>query len=142
MKGLPGLIKIEQQQLEAKRKALADLENLMDQRRAQIREIERDIETEGRIAEEAPDTALAFARFLTAAMAKKRTVLEAIDKLEGEIDAARSEVADAYRELRKYELAHEKAEEVEALKRRRRDQVKMDDLGLTLHRRKAAGDLG
>lgn len=142
MKGLTGLIKVEQQQLETKRKALADLEQQRAQCENQLVEIARDIEAEGRVAEEAPDTALDYSRFLTAAMARRRNVQSTIDSLDRDIEIARGAVADAYRELRKYELAHERAEKARALTRRRRDQTKMDDIGMTLHRRKAGGDLG
>lgn len=142
MKGLTGLIKVEQQQLETKRKALADLEQQRAQCENQLVEIARDIEAEGRVAEESPETALAYSRFLTAAMTRRRNVQATIDGLDRDIEGARAAVADAYRELRKYELAHERAEEARALTRRRRDQAKMDDIGLTLHRRKASGDLG
>lgn len=135
MRGLAELVRIEQQKLERERKKLADLEELAVRYRAQLESITREIHNEAGTARQFPDTAHAFGPFVSAALSRKRSVQAGINSVRQQIDQAKEDVAAAYRELKKFELAHQHEVEATALKLRRREQATLDELALRPHQK-------
>lgn len=139
MKGLAGLIDIERHELDEKRKALAELQDRTDQCRAQLDLIARRIEEEGGVVGDSVQSAAAFSAFLFGAMSRRRGIEQTIVQLENDIAAARDEVVEAFRQVKKLETVREREMDKEALLQRRRDQAVSDEVGLTMHRAKTTG---
>lgn len=134
MKGLAGLIDIERNELDVKRKALAELQGRADGYRAQLDLIAARIEEEGAVAGESVEAAAAFSAFLFSAMSRRRGIEQTIAQLENEIAVARDDVVDSFRQFKKLETVREREMEKEALRQRRRDQAATDEVGLSMHR--------
>ena len=138
MKGLPGLIRIGRQDMEVCRKALADLESQIAQTRYQISSLNQRVLAEGEHTGQTVEEARAFSAFLSASLTRKAALEETLERLRIDAEDAREKVADAYREVRKLELAEQRDQERAALETRRREQAVLDDIGLSMHRRNGA----
>ena len=64
-----------------------------------------------------------------------------IANLEQETEATREEVTEAFGELKKYEVASDNQESLESDKRKRRERINLDELGVSIYRRsRVAGE--
>lgn len=136
------LLRISRWRLDEKRQKLADLERLADRLRDDLTRLDEGIETEQRVAESDPEMRRAFPAFLEAEQQRRRQIEKSIADVGQEIESAREEVAEAFREFKKYELAKSNRETRERKARDRREQSRLDELGAQLHRRKTDGGDG
>lgn len=136
MNSFDSLLRISRWHLDEKRQKLADLERLAQRLRDDLERLDEGIETEKRIAQQDEEARRTFPAFLKAEQERRRRIEKSIADVQHEIEIAREEVAEAFREFKKYELA--KTTQDERLRRQatRREQARMDELGMQLHRRK------
>jgi len=136
MSSFDSLLRISRWHLDEKRQKLADLERLAQRLRDDLERLDEGIETEKRIAQQDEEARRTFPAFLKAEQERRRRIEKSIADVQHEIEVAREEVAEAFREFKKYELA--KTTQDERLRRQasRREQARMDELGMQLHRRK------
>jgi flagellar protein FliJ len=137
MKGLPGLIQLNQWKVDEQRRKVTELEILSERLADEVAQLQSDIEREGRNSGEDMESSRAFSAFLTGAMAQRETLRGSIADLQLQISAAKDDLADAYRELKSYEVAQAKRDSREARKQELRDRVKMDEIGMSMFRRKS-----
>lgn len=135
MKGLPGLIQLNQWKVDEQRRKVTDLEILSERLAAEVMQLQDDIDREGRNSGESLENSQAFSAFLKGAMAQRETLRGSIDDLQDQISTAKDDLADAYRELKSYEVAQAKRDTREARKQELRDRVKMDEIGMGIFRR-------
>jgi flagellar export protein FliJ len=130
MRGLPSLIKMRGLQLDEKRRKLAELERmraaLIERREA----IDAEIAKEKASAEAKPETQADFGAFLQGALKRRATLERSIADVERESEAANDEVAEAYRELKKFELVKQREDADALLEGNRREQAQLDEIGL------------
>jgi len=139
MKGLPGLIQLNQWKVDEQRRKVTELEILSERLAAEVTQLQVDIDREGRNSGESLENSQAFSAFLKGAMTQRETLRGSIADLRGQISAGKDELADAYRELKSYEVAQAKRDTREARKRELRDRVKMDEIGMGIFRRNSGG---
>lgn len=135
MKGLPGLIQLNKWKVDEQRRKVTELEILSERLADQVAQLQSDIEREGRTSGESFEASQAYSAFLAAAMTRRETLRGSIADLQQQISAAKDDLADAYRELKSYEVAQAKRDSREARKQELRDRVKMDEIGLGMFRR-------
>lgn len=142
MKPLDQLARISRWRLDEKRQKLLDLERLAERLRADLRRLEEGLAAERKLAAEDELARRAFPAFLEAELDRKARLQKSIADVDGEIEQAREELSDTFRESKKFELA--KANQDERLRRHRdhAEQGALDELGTQLHRRnKSDGDI-
>tara|TARA_R110000787_G_scaffold178162_2_gene290070 strand:- start:131 stop:547 length:417 start_codon:yes stop_codon:yes gene_type:complete len=137
MKGLPGLIRLNQWKVDEQRRRVTDLEILADELAGQVAELELQLEREGRMAGDDVASRQAFSSFLKGALSRREKLQGSIADLGQQISDAKDGLADAYRELKSYEIAQANRDRRETHKAALRERVKMDEIGMGLHRRKA-----
>ena len=138
MKSLPTLIRLRQQELDEKRLALTRLETEAATIKSMIATLEAEVACETEAARGDAISTFGFGSYLASARAR-RTGLEARLAEVGELIAvAADEVAEAFREMKRFELAQTFAEQREAATSARREQAILDDVGLTGYRRARA----
>lgn len=137
MKGLPGLIRLHQWKVDEQRRKVTELEILADQLESQVSRLQEDIEREGRTSGEDVAASAAFSAFLKGALQRRENLRGSIEEVRQQISDAKDELADAYRELKSYEIAQANRDRREAQKRGLRERIKMDELGLAMYRRQA-----
>lgn len=139
MSALDQLVRVHRWELDEKRRTLSDLERLADKLRADLTALDQEIERERALASRSLDTRRAFNSYIEAANERRETLARSIEQIEREIETARNEVNAAFQEVKKYELARANELRRENERLRRREQAQLDELGLTLHRRREAG---
>ncbi len=144
MTALGSLVRVHSWALNEKRQKLAGLEELADKMHQDLAQLEAELNNEQRAVAGSMEGAIAFPAFVAAALERRKKLRESIAALGLAIDAARTEVREAYQEVKKYELAQDNYQRREREKVARRERRELDELGANMHRRKKAsgGDGG
>ncbi len=138
MTALGSLVRVHSWALNEKRQMLAGLEKLADKMHQDLEQLEAELNNEQRAAAGSIEGTIAFPAFVAAALERRKKLRESIADLGLAIDAARAEVREAFREVKKYELAQDNHERREREKVARRERRELDELGASMHRRKKA----
>tara|TARA_R110002072_G_scaffold727_15_gene5352 strand:- start:7315 stop:7737 length:423 start_codon:yes stop_codon:yes gene_type:complete len=133
---LPNLMRLNRWKLDEKRRLLGEMEKLAEQIQQDILALDQAVEQEKAVATNSTQLATGFTAFYEAALQRRENLKTSMAQVMGKIDQAREEVAQSFRELKKYELAHANMEKKKKQKLSRKEQSFLDDLGLELHRRK------
>jgi flagellar biosynthesis chaperone FliJ len=136
VKGLPGLIRLSQFKLDEARRQLASLETLADDFRRQIAALDADLRREADVARESEEGARLYAAFLTVARTRRQRLDTSLAEVTRQASEAHVHVTSAYQELKRYQLALETREKQQAVRERRVDQIRTDEVGLNLFRRR------
>jgi flagellar export protein FliJ len=135
MKGLPTLIRVRQWELEEKRRKLADLEGLAAQLDEAIARLDDEVRMEQGIAGASTEVNFAYAPYAQAAIERRRTLVASLQDVRQQIEAAREEVAMAFQELKKYEIAQDNRRKRARVEANRREQIVLDEIAIESHRR-------
>lgn len=135
MKGLPGLIQLNQWKVDEQRRKVTELEILSERLSDEVDQLQADIEREGRSSGDSVEASQAFSAFLAGAMVQREKLQGSIADLQLQISAAKDDLADVYRELKTYEVAQANRDAREHRKQELRDRVKMDEIGMGIYRR-------
>ncbi|MGB0683062.1 MAG: flagellar export protein FliJ [Magnetovibrionaceae bacterium] len=137
---LKNLIKLAEWRVDEKRRRLGDFLRMLDDLHDRARRLEQEMVREQAEALHAPTEAgLFYGTYANQVIARRERIQETIRMTEAEVDKAREELAEEFRDLKKYELAQAARDEKEALEQSRREQAFLDELGMQAHRRKAGG---
>jgi flagellar export protein FliJ len=140
MSALDTMVRVHRWILDEKRQKLADIERFVDRMRLDLTKLDENLAKERAIADQSPDARLAYSSFVAAAVERRRRLLGSIENLEREANHARDEVNEAFHELKKYETARENADERERKQQKKRDQLALDETGVSLYRRRNGAD--
>ncbi|MBL28738.1 MAG: hypothetical protein CMM50_14420 [Rhodospirillaceae bacterium] len=139
MKGLPTLIKLNQRELDVRRRRLSFLENRLDTLLASRAALEARLIVEQQVATGSEEVIYAYGSYASRYLTEKETLTKQIAKAEEEVAKARDAVAEAYGEVKKYELAQAARDRREQAELERAERIELDDLGLEIHRRRDDG---
>ncbi len=135
MSTLGSLVRVHTWALDEKRQTLAGMERLAEKLENDLRDLEAELLRERSAATGSVEGTIAFPAFVAAALERRKKLLVSIANLELAIEAAREEVRESYREVKKYELARDNHERRERDRLALRERNTLDELGMTLHRR-------
>ena len=135
MNGLDGLIRLNKWKLDEKRLALAELERLAQRLRDQLSALERELAAEQKIAAGSLEAGIAYAHYANAVIGRRMTLSKSLAEVEGQIRLALDEVAEAFRDLKKFDIVKARRDRESAEKAKRLQQAQLDEMGLQLHRR-------
>lgn len=136
MNSLKTVIRLHKWQLDEKRRALVELQNLRDHLQMEIHRLEEEVGREAALASQDFEAARAFPNYAKMARTRHDKLDQSVAKVDEQIAAANEEVAEAYRELKKFELAEEEREKREALKLRRKQEAVLDETASIRFRRR------
>ena len=141
MKGLKSLIRLHKFRLDERRRGLQELETLRQRLNAMLARLKAEVSAEKRTVESAPEMAFAFADYAASARERRLKLIDSVDETERQIEQARDAVNQAFQELKKYEITQANRERLAAQRAARLEQAKLDEIGLTVYRRRdrAAG---
>lgn len=138
MRGLDGIIRLRKWQLDEVRRALADLEKMRADLIADLDQLANEVDREQTVAADDPATAN-YGAYARGVIDRRETLRRSIGEVDQAIKAKRDEVTEAFRELKKYEIATARAHERELLAADRREQAEGDEVGLQIYRRRNRG---
>lgn len=141
MSRLDSIIRLHRWQLDEKRRRLVELQAMADDTRRRIATLDREIREEAKSADAAggeahPGSWQAYARTMRERRENLEVTLCTIDSQVGEINEA---IAEAFQELKKFELISEARARRVRETAARREQFALDEMALTGFRRSSAG---
>jgi flagellar export protein FliJ len=147
VKGLATLIRLGRWKLDEERRHLGALEAQSARLAAEVTRLERELDAESALAGQSVDGAVAYSRYLAANVAARRELAGSIAGLAGQIATVRDSIAQAYREVKAYELVAEDRRRKQRKSDLRRERIRLDEIGATVRRRQdgyaaASGDDG
>ena len=136
MTDLRGLIRLYRLELDEKQRVLAGLYNREDQLRADAARLEEEIKAEQQTAQAHFEVSFGYARFAQAALNRRDQIARAISHVQSEVAAATEELAEAFQELKRYELAQEERQRQEKQKQRHKENELLDETAAIGFRRR------
>lgn len=128
---LNSLIRLHEWRVDGKRRALGDLLGVVVDLEQQARRLEEDLANEQGVARASPDEAgFMYGNYAHAVILHRERIAESIAATENNIAAAREALNEAYRNLKKYELAQRARDGRAARERERAEQMVLDELGV------------
>lgn len=135
-KGLKTLIRLSKFNVDEKRRTLTALQTREDQVVEEIRRAEEQLVREQQMASENQAVAFAFPAYYRAWAQQRHALEQALTAVRQQIEAARDELAEAFREQKTYEVTQANREKREREEADRKEQIFLDEIGLNMHRRK------
>lgn len=139
MKGLGTLIRLRKQALDDSRKVLTELERQDDALTARLAAFEAELVAEAERVRGDADASYGYGSYLAGTRLRRADIERRRAELAGHIDAARDRVAEAYRDLKRFEHAQAMAEETARKDAGRREQAALDEVALASFRRSRQG---
>lgn len=138
-KNLKGLIRLHQWMVDEKRRKLGDLLKMLAELEDQSKRLEAEVVEEQKAASNAPETAgFLYGNYARHVIERRERLARSIASTEAQIATAREELNEAYRELKKFQVAQDVRDRRESLEAARREQNVLDEVGLDIHRRRRA----
>lgn len=142
MSSLKTIIRLHKWQLDEKRRALAELQNLADRLKAELERLKEEVANEQETARNNPDFAFNYANYAQAAMERGRRLTQSLGQVDVQIAVATDQMAEAFQELKRYELAEEERLKREKEKQKRKDANMLDETALVGFRRRQQDENG
>ncbi|MDH3737576.1 MAG: hypothetical protein OER92_00175 [Alphaproteobacteria bacterium] len=138
MKSLPTLIRLKQEALDEKRLVLTRFETEAASIKSLIENVDIEVACESEAARGDANSAFGYGSYLTRARARRSGLEARLAAVDAKMAVAADDVADAFREMKRFELAQSFADQREAAELARREQAELDDVGLSGYRRARA----
>lgn len=130
-KGLETIIRLNEWNVDQKRRKLGEILNLIAGFEAEAQKLEEDLKKEQAIAAASPGEAgFAYGNFAERVIDRRAIIQMSIQQLELDAAAAREDVSEAYRELKKYEKALEARKKREEKELARKEQLELDEVAM------------
>ena len=130
MKSIQTLIKLQQRQLDEKRRVLKHLQEKEELLRAKKEELKCSIIEERKKASGDLQASVTLPAFIKMTQQNIEIVGEQITLTQAQAETVRNEIAEIFGELKRYEIYDEIKEAEATLKESQREQKEMDEMGL------------
>jgi flagellar export protein FliJ len=137
MSALESLIRVHRWQLDERRRYLSGLDALAERLRADALRVEEEARGEARAAGLFPEAGRTYPLFIRVLIERRRKIERSIAEVEAQIEEAREAVSEAFREVKRYELAAANRARDAQSRVARRQRREEDALAIDLHRRKS-----
>lgn len=129
------LIRLARFKVEELQKQMSELDRSKAALNGQIERLEASVPEEQAAATQSKDGYLAYGSYAQAVIKRKENIRLSLDEVETQVDALRERLAEAFQELKKYELLEERrlARAEQAV--RSAEQDELDEIAQTSHRR-------
>ena len=139
MSALETLIRVHRWQLDERRQQLGELDRLADKLRLERRRLDEEDAAEQRAAALSHEASLAYPSY-AAALRDRRAKLDAsIAEVDDQILRARDALAEAFQEVKRYELAASNRAKRARDALTRKQTIEQDEIAIQMHRRNRAG---
>ncbi len=130
MKSRKSLIQLRRFEVDERRQTVADIENMLEDLKQMVVDLERQIEVEQEKAGVSDVNHFAYPTFAKAAIQRRDNLQNSIKELEAKLEEARGDLAEAFEELKKVELIEERDAERMRSHNAAREQVELDEIAL------------
>ena len=138
MRTLETLIRVQKRQLDQLRRELAGLEQLAVDLRQQAADLEKEVVQQQGLARTTAEGAFAYPGYARQVIARREKVAASIADVDDRLAAMRERVAEAFQELKRYDIVLSNRRLQARMEADRREQLQLDEMGLEAHRRRHA----
>jgi flagellar biosynthesis chaperone FliJ len=136
-KGLKTLIRLAKWNVDEKQRVLVALQGREDEILEAIRQAEESLIREQQVAaEDSVGVGFVYASFANAWLARREQLFQMLEQVRREIIVARDALADAFNQLKTYEITQRERERRAQAERDKKEQTFLDEIGLNIHRRR------
>ena len=140
MTALSSLIRLHRWQVDERKRDLATLEVLAGTLASERQKLEAEDLRERAVAAASPEAAFAYAGYAKLMIERRAKLEQSQQEVAERIARARDALAEAFQELKRYEVAAANRAKLQEQREGKRQQQIMDDLGVEGFRRKTAGE--
>jgi flagellar export protein FliJ len=136
---LDSLIRLYKWQLDERRQQVAELERLENRLKSELQKLHDEVAAEQRAAADSAEAGRAWAGWSALATARRNTLETSIAEAQEQMVRAREALAEAFQEVKRYEIAVAAREKREKIALSRRAQQRQDEIALqTFRNRRSA----
>lgn len=143
LKGIENLIRLQKWNVDEKRREVAELEALLDDLKARAKALEAEIVREqqaaSRNAGDTDEVSMGYGAYAKAVIQRRETLQESIAEAAKVVDQAHDELTEMFQELKRYEVARDRANAEREYKEQRQEQADLDEVSIQRHRRTGGG---
>lgn len=136
---IDSLLRINRHKLDERRRQFAELERLAERLRGEGLRLEEELTREQQVAARSFEAGTAYAPYARELIERRRKLAASLADVEQQTVAAREVLAEAFREVKRYELTAASRAKRERAVADRRQRIVQDELALQIHRRRTAG---
>ena len=131
------LIRLNEWTVDQRRRALGDVLASLTSLETSLERLREELIKEQTIVRSSPEEAgFFYGNYAAAVIIRREDLNQGILRMEEQVAEAREKLNDAYRDLKKHEVAQKSRDTREALELVRREQETLDEIGLQGYRRK------
>lgn len=133
-KGLSGIIRLHKWQVDEKKRQITELEVMKEDLENKLNKLMADLSREQENLAKSNVIDINYANYASSVMSRKENLQGSITEIDVSIENMKDELAEAFKELKKYEIVEQRAIEREKEEGKRREQDQLDEISLNLHR--------
>ena len=136
-KDLHTLIRFNEWSVDQRRRELGDVLGTLADLESSLHRLGEELIREQRAVQASPEEAgFFYGNYANAVIDRRNHINTGIANMEQQVVEAREKLEEAYRELKKYEVAQETRDLRQAREEARQEQIELDEIGLQTHRQK------
>ncbi len=131
------LIRFNEWSVDQRRRDLGEVLGALTDLESSLHRLGEELIREQRAVQASPEEAgFLYGNYANAVIGRRHHINTGLADMEQQVAAAREKLDEAYRELKKYEVAQETRDLRQAREETRREQIELDEIGLQAHRQK------
>lgn len=136
MSAIDSLIRLHRHRLDEKRRHLAELDRLAERLQSEGHRLEQELLSEQEIAAASPEARHAYSNYARELNERRAKLAASLEEVEGQTAAAREALAEAFQEVKRYEITAANRQKRERQILGRRIQVEQDEIAAQLYSRR------
>ncbi len=132
--GLSGIVRLHKWQVDEKRRQIAELEVMRSDLEKKLNKLDSDLKDEQKNVANSNVVDINYAGYAAAVMKRRENIEASITEVNVSIENMKDDLADAFKELKKYEIVEQRAVERELHEQKKREQDRLDEISLNMFR--------
>jgi septal ring factor EnvC (AmiA/AmiB activator) len=133
---LDQMVRLQKWSLDEKRRQAADLEALIERLHDDTRRLDEEVAREIEAARADLELQRVLPRYRAMMAERRERILKSVADLTSELEKLRDQIMEAFSDLKKTEQTILNRQQRQRTTQRRREQIRADEMGLNMHRRK------
>lgn len=133
-KNLKGIVRLHKWQVDEKRRQITELEEMRSELENKLEKLDTDLSTEQKNLSASNVVDINYANYATNVMRRRENIEASIVEINVSIENMKDELAEAFKELKKYEIVEQRAIEREKHEQKRREQDRLDEISINMYR--------
>lgn len=133
-RSLTGIIRLHKWQVDEKRRQITELEVMKEGLVERLEKLLNDLASEQEKLAKSNVVDINYANYASSVMSRRENLEASITEIDVSIENMKDELADAFKELKKYEIVEQRAIEREKEDQKRTEQDRLDEVSLNQYR--------